>query len=108
MRAAYHQRRNRLVDGLRSLGFGIDRSPPGAFYVLADARRFGSDSLALAYRLLERAHVAVAPGIDFGDSAEGMLRFCYAASDEDIEEALERLARVLPTLRTSEGGQTST
>ncbi len=98
MRAAYRRRRDRLVDGLRSLGFGIDAAPDGAFYVFADARRFGSDSLALANRLLDEAKVATTPGVDFGAAGEGFLRFCYAASEADIDVALERMAPVLAHL----------
>lgn len=101
MRDAYAQRRTRLVEGLRRLGFGIDRLPEGAFYVLADARRFGNDSLALAFALLERAHVGVTPGVDFGPAAEGMLRFCYAVAPEVIDAALDRLAPVLAELARS-------
>lgn len=95
---AYAKRRRMMIDGLRSLGFDVPVDPMGAFYVFADARRFGSDSLALAYTLLERANVGVAPGIDFGDAGEGWLRFSYANSESAIAEALERLGRVLPTL----------
>ncbi len=98
MRAAYQRRRGMLVEGLRKLGFGVAVPPRGAFYVLADARAFGADSHRLAFDLLERAHVAACPGIDFGPEAEGFLRFCYAASEETITEALERLADVLPEL----------
>ena len=96
MRVAYERRRGLLVDGLRKLGFGVPVLPRGAFYVLADARRFGADSRRLAFELLERAHVATTPGIDFGSSAEGFLRFCYAVSEETIAEALERLDAALP------------
>ncbi|MBY0398892.1 pyridoxal phosphate-dependent aminotransferase [Myxococcota bacterium] len=95
MRRACETRRDLLVGGLRHLGFGIDRDPDGAFYVLADARRFGNDSRALAFRLLEEARVGTTPGIDFGEAAEGRLRFCYARSLATIETALERLAPVL-------------
>jgi aspartate/methionine/tyrosine aminotransferase len=63
--------------------------------VFADARRFGSDSRALAFDWLERAGVAVAPGIDFGAAGEGFMRFSYTASDLALDEALARLARVL-------------
>jgi aspartate/methionine/tyrosine aminotransferase len=98
MRAAYQKRRDLIVEGLRGLGFGILTLPEGAFYVLADARRFGADSLALAFELLERAHVGTTPGVDFGAAGEGMLRFCYAASEETIERALESLAQILPEL----------
>lgn len=98
MRSAYAGRRRLLLDGLRELGFAIPVEPLGAFYVFADARAFDSDSLRLAYRLLERAKVGTSPGVDFGEAGEGWLRFCYANSEAAIQEALERLARVLPTL----------
>jgi len=95
---AYSVRRRTLIDGLRTLGFEVPVDPMGAFYVFADARRFGSDSLALAYALLERAKVGVAPGIDFGAAGEGWLRFSYANSEAAIAEGLDRIGRVLPTI----------
>ena len=99
MRECYGVRRNLMVAGLRELGFGVGHIPDGAFYVLADARAFDLDSLGLAFTLLERAHVAATPGVDFGAAGEGFLRFCYATSEETIAEALERLAPVLAELR---------
>ena len=98
------ERRTLLVDGLRRLGFGIDHDPEGAFYVLADARAFGDDSRALAFELLERAHVGITPGIDFGEAAEGRLRFCYALSPDTIETALTRLEPVLAELSSGASG----
>jgi aspartate/methionine/tyrosine aminotransferase len=95
---AYRRRRDLLVRGLRDLGFYIPASPPGAFYVFADARAFGKDSRRLSLEILERAHVGVTPGVDFGEAGEGWLRMCFAASEETLREALERLARVLPEL----------
>ena len=92
-------RRRLLVDGLRELGFVIEREPEGAFYVLADARAFGEDSRALAFELLEQAHVGCTPGIDFGEAAEGRLRFCYALARETIETALDRMAPFLEARR---------
>ena len=97
------ERRRLLVDGLRELGFGIEREPEGAFYVLADARAFASDSRALAFEILERAHVGCTPGIDFGEAAEGRLRFCYAVARETIETALERMVPVLSARRENPG-----
>ncbi len=95
MREAYVRRRAAMLQGLREIGFVVPTEPAGAFYVFADARAFASDSRALAFQLLERGHVAVTPGIDFGEAGEGWLRFSYAASDEDIREGLERLSTVL-------------
>jgi aspartate/methionine/tyrosine aminotransferase len=98
MRAAYGRRRDLLVAGLRRLGFRVPVLPEGAFYVFAEARAFGADSLALAFELLERAQVGATPGVDFGAAGEGFLRFCYAASEASLREALARLGRVLPAL----------
>jgi len=102
------ERRTLLVEGLRRLGFGIDREPEGAFYVLADARAFSDDSRSLAFELLERAHVGVTPGVDFGEAAEGRLRFCYALSPDKIETALTRLEPVLAELSSGTNGNTKT
>lgn len=92
MRSIYRQRRDYLVPALRGLGLDVAVEPQGAFYVFADARAWGSDSLALASRLLEEAKVAVAPGVDFGPGGEGFLRFSYAASIERLQEGVRRLA----------------
>ncbi|MFI5314532.1 MAG: aminotransferase class I/II-fold pyridoxal phosphate-dependent enzyme [Myxococcota bacterium] len=95
IKSAYATRLPLLVNGLQKLGFGVPVAPRGAFYVLADARRFDADSRRLASDLLERAHVAVTPGVDFGPSAEGWLRFSCTAAEASIEEALARLGRAL-------------
>jgi aspartate/methionine/tyrosine aminotransferase len=95
MRSTYDRRRRLLVEGLRRLGFGVPVMPRGAFYVFADARTFDTDSRRFAFDLLERAHVAVTPGIDFGAVGEGWLRFSYASSEEAIAEALSRIARAV-------------
>lgn len=92
MRKVYDERRVHLVTRLRALGLGVARMPAGAFYVLADARHLGGDSLALAHEILEATGVALTPGIDFGQGAEGYLRFSYANSLENIDTALDRLA----------------
>jgi aspartate/methionine/tyrosine aminotransferase len=97
MVATYDQRRRFMVKGLRELGLGVAVEPTGAFYVLADARSLGCGSLDLAFDILDRAHVAVAPGIDFGSNAEGFLRFSYANSIENIGTAFERLTDYLRT-----------
>lgn len=95
MCAEYDVRRRRIVAGLRELGFGIETEPTGAFYVLADARHLDHDSKRLAFDILNKAKVGVSPGIDFGENAEGFIRFCYAASIDRIEEALHRLRAYL-------------
>jgi len=92
MRSVYDERRRYLVPALREIGLRIDCEPCGAFYVFADARVWGEDSLALAWRLLDEAGVAVAPGIDFGAGGEGFLRFSYATDIARLQEGVRRLA----------------
>lgn len=99
MRETYDQRRRYLIPKLRELGFGITVEPVGAFYVLANAKRFSKDSFHLAFDILQEAKVGVAPGIDFGSNAEGYLRFCYANSMEQITEGMDRLERYLGRYR---------
>jgi aspartate/methionine/tyrosine aminotransferase len=53
----------------------------------------------LAFDILEKAHVGVSPGIDFGQNGEGYLRFSYANSMENIEEGMQRLERYLKKVR---------
>jgi len=98
MAAEYNRRRIVMLEGLRKLGFSIQSSPAGAFYILANARHISANSLELAFDILRRAHVGVAPGVDFGPETEGYLRFSYANSVENIEEALARLGKYLERL----------
>ncbi|HEX5813706.1 MAG TPA: pyridoxal phosphate-dependent aminotransferase [Methylomirabilota bacterium] len=90
-RRIFAERRRVMVDGLRAIGLGVGFEPEGAFYVLANARRFTTDSVRFAFEILDGAHVAVTPGAAFGSNAEGYLRFSYAASPERIREGLRRL-----------------
>ncbi len=95
MKETYDQRRRYLIPRLRELGFGIMVEPTGAFYVLANAKRFSQDSYRFAFDILEGAKVGVTPGIDFGSNAEGYIRFSYANSLENIKEGMNRLERYL-------------
>ncbi len=92
MRAIYDERRRYLVPALRGLGLTVEVEPTAAFYVFADAKEWGSDSLALTYRLIDEAGVAAAPGIDFGPGGEGFLRFSYVTDIERLREGVSRLS----------------
>jgi len=95
MRQTYATRRKALLAGLKKLGLSPRTEPTGAFYVFVRADHLNPDSLALAYDILEKVHLGVTPGIDFGPGGEGHLRLSYANSLENIEEGLERLGRYL-------------
>jgi aspartate/methionine/tyrosine aminotransferase len=95
-RGEFERRRDFLVPALRDIGFGIPVTPDGAFYVYAEATRFGADPTALTLRILEEAGVACTPGADFGAyRADRHVRFAYTRAMADLEEGVERLARLL-------------
>ena len=95
MKKIYNERRQFMIHRLKELGFGITVEPTGAFYVFANAKHLSKDSYKLAFDILEKAHVGVGPGIDFGDNGEGYLRFSYANSLENIKEGMNRLEKYL-------------
>lgn len=66
--------------------------PPAAYFVFPKTPSF-PDSWALSRTLVESARVAVVPGVAFGPSGEGHLRFCFGKADEEIAEAFDRLDR---------------
>jgi aminotransferase len=99
MRAEYDRRRRLLVDGLNALGLRTFE-PRGAFYAFPEVTTAtGLSDEAFAERLLTEEKVAVIPGSAFGPSGAGHVRMCYATSYERLEEALERIGRLVAQLR---------
>ncbi|WP_278924281.1 pyridoxal phosphate-dependent aminotransferase [Pseudophaeobacter profundi] len=96
--AVYARNRRLMLEGLPKAGFDKIAPPDGAFYVYADVADLTSDSRSFAAEILEKAGVAVTPGLDF-DPVRGAttLRFSYARSTEDITEGLARLAQFMAT-----------
>jgi len=91
----YKKRRGIMVTGLRDLGFDIKKVPDGAFYVFINTKKINTNSYELAFDILEKSHVALTPGIDFGSGGEGYLRFSYANSVENIKEGIARLKKYI-------------
>ncbi len=87
----YKERRDVLVEGLRKLGFDVEK-PKATFYVWL---KVGGSSLEFAKNLLDKAGVLVTPGVGFGEHGEGFVRFALTRSVERIKEALERMERAL-------------
>ena len=85
-----------LIDGLPRAGLDKFLPADGAFYLYADVSGFTSNSFEFAKQMLEQAHVAATPGIDF-DPVHGhqFIRFSYARSLEEMQEAVLRIARWL-------------
>ncbi|MBI3330990.1 MAG: LL-diaminopimelate aminotransferase [Candidatus Omnitrophica bacterium] len=91
--ATYQERRDLLVDGLAKAGWQIPK-PAATFYVWARLPAQGS-SMAFASRVLETAHVVLTPGVGFGPSGEGYVRFSLTVPTERMQEAVARLSKAL-------------
>ena len=98
MREQYDARRRFLVDGFRRLGLDCFE-PKGAFYTFPCIRSTGLSSEDFCEQLILKQRVAVIPGTAFGPGGAGFVRACYAASMEDLEQALERIGRFIADLK---------
>lgn len=95
-RQEFQQRRDFLLPALRGLGFDISVQPQGAFYLYANCGRFTQDSFTFATDLLEKAGVAITPGIDFGrHKAAQHVRFAYTTSMQQLQLGVERIAEFI-------------
>jgi len=92
MRRAYRRRRDILVDGLRSIGFSVER-PRATFYVWIEVPK-GYNSAGLTSRLLTEAGVVTTPGNGFGAAGEGYVRMALTVTRERIREAVERIESI--------------
>lgn len=91
----FDERRKTMIEGIKELGFNIKTEPKGAFYLFIDATKINPNSHELAFDILEKAKVAVTPGIDFGEGGEGYLRLSYATSTSNIKEGIKRLGEYI-------------
>lgn len=92
----YQENRQILIEGLPKAGLSKFLPADGAFYLYADVSDFTSDSFEFAKQMLEQAHVAATPGLDF-DPIHGrsFIRLSYARSAEEMREAVDRIAHWL-------------
>ena len=95
MVAAWDRRRRAVAAGLSAIKGITCPLVEGAFYAFADIRETGLSSIEVADLLLREAHVAVTPGVAFGEAGEGHIRLSFATGDELLERAVERVADLL-------------
>ena len=95
-RSDFQARRDFLVPALNELGLTVPVAPDGAFYAWADCSAHSPSSWDFSFDMMRRAHVAIAPGRDFGRHAsERFVRLSYASSMDQLHQAVERLRRAL-------------
>jgi aspartate/methionine/tyrosine aminotransferase len=96
IKRGYLENRRILIEGLPRAGLSKFLPADGAFYLYADVSDFTSDSFAFAKTMLEEAHVAATPGVDFDPyHGKSFMRFSYARSADDMREAVARIGRWL-------------
>jgi aspartate/methionine/tyrosine aminotransferase len=96
IKRGYVENRRILIEGLPKAGLTKFLPADGAFYLYTDVSDFTSDSFEFARRMLEEAHVAATPGVDFDPfHGKNFIRFSYARSADDMREAVARIARWL-------------
>ena len=98
MREKYRERRDIMVKGFNDIGLTCI-VPQGAFYAFPSIVSTGLNSTEFAEGLLKSQRVAVVPGTAFGACGEGFIRCCYAASSEEIIEALKRIGAFLNEIK---------
>lgn len=98
MKEIYNRRRLYMLQRLNDMGLEVKVPPTGAFYIFVNVKHISTDSYALAFDILEKAHIGVTPGVDFGANGEGYLRFSYANSMENLALGMDRMASYLATV----------
>jgi aspartate aminotransferase len=99
MREEFLRRRNILVDGLNQIPGVTCKLPGGAFYVFPNVSAIDTEDIKLANYLLDEGNVAVLGGSTFGPNGKGFIRLSYAASEENLREALSRIKSALAKYR---------
>lgn len=94
MQAIYARRRRLVMDALTEMGLTYGQ-PKGAFYVWANITSTGIEAMPLSYLLLRDAGVLVFPGTGFGEKWSNYMRFTLLQPEHVLEEALDRIRRVL-------------
>ena len=83
----YQRRRDLLVEGLKDVGFDVEK-PMATFYVWV---KVGGSSIDFVKNLLDRTGIVATPGVGFGRSGEGFVRFALTRDESAITEAIDRL-----------------
>lgn len=92
MKSIFSERRDALVSGINSIK-GLSCTPPDAtFYLMVDISETGLKSFDFACKLLESVHVAVVPGVTYGQSCDNYVRIAFTKNVDVIKQGVERIA----------------
>ncbi len=103
-RADMKARRDLVVPALQAMGLPVPVQPDGAFYAWFDCSAHAASSWDFCRDMMQRAHVALTPGRDFGPAwAEQFVRLSFASSVPQLQAALARLKRELGSATPATG-----
>ena len=94
----FSNRRNYLYDGLKAIDKLSVNKPEATFYMMVDISNTGMNSIDFSYSLLRSAHVAVVPGITYGQSCDSYVRIAFTLSVDKIQEGVKRIAEFVNSL----------
>lgn len=98
MKSIFSERRDALVSGINSIK-GLSCTPPDAtFYLMVDISKTGLKSFDFACKLLESVHVAVVPGVTYGQSCDNYVRIAFTKNVDVIKQGVERIATFMSKL----------
>jgi alanine-synthesizing transaminase len=96
----YQHRRDILCDGLKRMGWDVCLPKAGMFvWAKLPEPFFSMGSMAFSLELMNHAHVAVAPGIGFGEEGEGYLRLALVENEQRMKQALKQIQKALPEIK---------
>lgn len=98
MREGFENRRNILVKEINKIDKLSVRRPKGTFYAMVNISKTGMGSEEFAYALLERVHVAVVPGVTYGEASEGFVRIAFTLDERQLKEGLCRIKQFVDSL----------
>ena len=94
----FQARRDYIYNAINAIDGLSCRKPEATFYLFVNIEKTGLDCQSFAYQLLEAEHVAVVPGITYGDAYSGYIRIAYTMKIETLEKAVERIRRFMQGL----------
>ncbi len=95
LRDTFRARRETLLECLKGMPDIRYEVPDATFYLFADISATGMDSRTFCFRLLEKEHVALTPGLSFGDAFDGYIRLAMTMDDAVIREGMRRIRHFL-------------
>ena len=92
MKSIFSERRDALVSGISAIPGLSCTAPDATFYLMVDISKTGLKSFDFACKLLETVHVAVVPGVTYGQSCDNYVRIAFTKNVDVINQGVERIA----------------